>query len=154
MNVHIRKAEKGDEKLLAAMETICQLGTWRESSYDSEIKNVLSTYVIAEIDEKQIGFAGDWCVAEEAQIMRVGVIPEYRQNGIGKKLVVALMNDALNKGCDTVTLEVKSQNKAAITLYERCGFQIVGKRLSYYADGSDALLMTCDLKDEKKEDTL
>lgn len=152
MSARIRRAKKGDEKILAQMELSCMLGTWRESSYASELDNVLSVYVIAEIDESPVGFAGDWCVAEEAQIMRVGVIPDCRKQGIGKQLIDALMDDARQKGCVTMTLEVKSQNAAAIALYERCGFQRVGKRPSYYADGSDALLMTSELIHDNKED--
>lgn len=154
MSVRIRKAEIGDEKILAEMELACQLGTWRESSYASEMSNVLSSYFIAEIDNNPIGFAGDWCVAEEAQIMRVGVIPGYRNKGIGKGLLDTLVIDARNKGCDKMTLEVKRQNIAAVTLYEHCGFQVVGIRSSYYSDGSDALLMTCDFNGKKKENTI
>ena len=45
-----------------------------------------------------------------------------------------------HRGVEEVQLEVRAVNGPAIRLYARSGFQQVGKRAGYYADGTDALL--------------
>jgi len=53
----------------------------------------------------------------------------------------------LKNGVDRVYLEVRASNRAAIALYEKCGFNCIGKRSAYYRyPTEDALVMLCELK--------
>jgi ribosomal-protein-alanine N-acetyltransferase len=57
-------------------------------------------------------------------------------------LLLQLLETAREKGAKRFTLEVRRSNEAAITLYERFGFRIVGYRPGYYADNNeDAAIM-------------
>ena len=76
----------------------------------------------------------------------VAVHPNYRSRGYGKLLVDQFIHDAYKNDGDTMSLEVRMSNQAAISLYEKCGFISVGTRARYYADGEDALLMTRNFK--------
>jgi ribosomal-protein-alanine N-acetyltransferase len=74
-------------------------------------------------------------VADEAEILTVGVVPAARRQGIGRLLLADLLAHAGERGARQVYLEVRVDNAAAIALYESDGFAGVGLRRGYYANG-------------------
>lgn len=80
-------------------------------------------------------------ISGELQILDIAVHPEHRRQGHGQHLLQNLLQTAKQRECSIATLEVSRNNIAAIQLYERNGFNTVHKRISYYSDGSDALLL-------------
>lgn len=92
-----------------------------------------------------VGYVGVWLVADEAHINTLAVHPDWRQRGIGEQLLVAMLQKARALNALTATLEVRASNVIAQRLYQRYGFQEVGRRPRYYRDGEDALLMTARL---------
>jgi len=87
-----------------------------------------------------------WLVVDELQIMQVVVAAEARRGGIGRALVLQSLRRSRAAGAITATLEVRASNDAAIALYAAMGFQVDGRRPSYYPDGEDAVLMHHDLR--------
>ncbi len=81
-------------------------------------------------------------VADEAEILTVAVVPELRRQGVGFSLLQRAAAQAAEAGARILFLEVSTTNAAAQALYTRCGFTQVGLRRRYYADGSDALILT------------
>lgn len=79
--------------------------------------------------------------ADEAEVLTLAVIPKVRRQGIGTRLLDAAMRLARSRGARTAFLEVSVSNAAAVAVYSRAGFTPVGRRLRYYADGSDALVL-------------
>ncbi|MFM8377130.1 MAG: GNAT family N-acetyltransferase [Phenylobacterium sp.] len=71
-------------------------------------------------------------VAGEAEILTVGVRPEARGAGVGRRLVEGALEAALAEGAASVFLEVAEDNPAARRLYEGLGFEAVGRRRGYY----------------------
>ena len=73
--------------------------------------------------------------------MSLRLSESMRKRGYGNKILNFLIDRAkqLNKGC--ITLEVREDNKSAISLYEKNSFSKVGKRKRYYKD-LDAIIMT------------
>ena len=55
------------------------------------------------------------------------------------------ISDAKSMAVETISLEVRISNHAAIALYEKCGFSRAIVRKNYYSDGEDALLMVYSL---------
>jgi [ribosomal protein S18]-alanine N-acetyltransferase len=89
-----------------------------------------------------VGFAGMWLLYDEAHITTIAVAPEHRGKGLGELLLVALIEEAVNRGADWLTLEVRVSNTSAQTLYEKYGFTRQGVRRRYYSDnGEDAYIM-------------
>jgi ribosomal-protein-alanine N-acetyltransferase len=80
--------------------------------------------------------------ADEAEILTLAVTPEARQQGVGAGLIAAAAAEAKLRGAVRLFLEVSTKNPAARGLYQRQGFQQVGRRRAYYADGSDALVLS------------
>ena len=88
-------------------------------------------------------------VATELHIMRIAVAPDYRSKGVATWLLQQCFKFAKQKkDFDSVHIEVRPSNKAAITLYRKLGFYVVGTRPNYYPESSeDALVMKKQLKE-------
>ena len=84
-------------------------------------------------------------VAGEAEILTVGVRPQARGGGVGRRLVEAALASALAEGAGSVFLEVAEDNAPARRLYAGLGFEAVGRRRAYYprpgAPAVDALVL-------------
>jgi ribosomal protein S18 acetylase RimI-like enzyme len=88
-------------------------------------------------------------VAVNADIRQVMVHPEARGQGLGRALVAALVDDARERGVETLTLDVRGNNHAAMVLYESFGFQVVGRLPDFVAVGAerwDRVLYRLDLR--------
>ena len=116
---------------------------WSYESFDFEInKNNLSRYIVAKIDGKITGYAGIWFILDEVHITNIAVHPDYRNRGIGDKLIKKIISIAGESSLKGITLEVRNSNSQAIYLYEKNGFKSEGLRKKYYADtGEDAIIM-------------
>ncbi len=92
------------------------------------------------LDGKMVGFiAGDWRRSDNvAWISTVGVLPEYRCQGIGRALIAACEQ---RLGGRIIRLSVRSSNQQAIRLYESLGYHRLGTWPEYYQGGEDALVM-------------
>ncbi len=79
-------------------------------------------------------------VADEAELITIGVAPAARKTGIASAMLAIMTGDAKKRGAKKIFLEVAENNTAARALYDRNGFVTVGRRLKYY-DGIDAIIM-------------
>lgn len=92
-----------------------------------------------------IGMAGLWLMMGEAHIITIAVKETYRRLGAGERLLISLIDLALQLKAHVVTLEVRTSNELAQTLYQKYGFFKTGVRRHYYTDnGEDAFIMTTD----------
>lgn len=116
---------------------------WSVESFWSELAGVPETrhYLVAAIDEQIVGYAGLMAVGRDADVQTLAVAPDSRGAGLGARLLDELLNEAGRRGCSRVTLEVASTVKDAQRLYRDRGFEIIGRRSSYYGGGVDALIM-------------
>jgi ribosomal-protein-alanine N-acetyltransferase len=91
------------------------------------------------------GFAGLWMMAGEAHITNIAVREKYRRQGIGELLLISMIELALELDAHLVTLEVRTSNTTAQSLYAKYGFVEVGLRRGYYTDNrEDGVLMTIE----------
>jgi [ribosomal protein S18]-alanine N-acetyltransferase len=83
-----------------------------------------------------------WAILEEAHITMLAIHPHFQGRGLGQALLWALLKSANQRQLERATLEVRSSNLAAISIYKKFGFKEAGRRKRYYADtGEDALVM-------------
>lgn len=95
--------------------------------------------------ELVVGFIGLWMLPDEAHIVTIAVRESHRRRGLGELLLISAIHMAQAKGQPMITLECRVTNDAALALYEKYGFQRVGRRPQYYSDNrEDALIMTID----------
>ena len=89
-----------------------------------------------------LGYALGWWVVDELQLLALGVLPEARRRGVGRRLLEHLLEAVRAAGGRRVILEVGRGNGAARQLYESAGFRVFNVRPRYYrATGDDALEM-------------
>ena len=108
--------------------------SWSEESYLEMNKNKSYLFLQEEIDGKLAGFILLMDVVDAAEIIRVAVLPEYREMGIGTKLIEKAVEEIMKKGMEDIFLEVRESNSNAIKLYNKCGFEECGVRKNYYSN--------------------
>lgn len=152
--VNIRRMTLADTWEAAQLEAANFPMPWTLSAFEFEMRdNPVARYLMAEEDDRLIGFAGAHMILDEGHITNVVVAETARGRGIGKALMKGLMQYAANLGVRYLTLEVRASNLPAITLYKSLGFVKVGVRAKYYEDNQeDAWLMVCDQLPEADED--
>jgi len=127
---------------VAQLEKLCFSLPWSENSIASELRNPLSLWIVAVEGETLAGYVGSQSVMGEADMMNLAVQPEYRRQGIGEKLVSALIAALAQQNVHSLTLEVRVSNAPATSLYEKLGFVQVGRRPNYYKNPKeDALIL-------------
>lgn len=142
--IEFRKGTAEDIDMMTSLDEICFTVPWSRADFEKEMTaNPLALYIVAEYEDKVIGYAGLWCIVDEGHITNVAVHPGYRKKGIGKNLVEILLEKAREKAnTKNFTLEVRVSNEAGIRLYEGFGFKEVGRRKGYYSDNrEDAAIM-------------
>jgi [ribosomal protein S18]-alanine N-acetyltransferase len=117
---------------------------WPAYAFEQELKgNRLARYVVARAGDTVVGFAGLWLMVDEAHITTFSVHPDWRRQGIGRQILVCLVELAIGIAARRMTLEVRVSNGPAQLLYRSFGFEVVGRRARYYTDDhEDALVMT------------
>jgi [ribosomal protein S18]-alanine N-acetyltransferase len=90
-----------------------------------------------------VGYGGFWLMVDEGHISTIATHPDWRRQGVGELLLVAMIESAAEVGAQEVTLEVRVSNIGAQALYKKYAFEIAGTRKHYYSDnGEDAYIMT------------
>ncbi|WKY45930.1 ribosomal protein S18-alanine N-acetyltransferase [Eubacteriaceae bacterium ES2] len=137
----IRKMNESDIEDVFKIDQDCFSHNWTCKSYRNELNNLLATYVIAENDEKIIGFGGYWRVIDEAQITNIGVLTPFRHSGVGDMILKKMFSLASLEGCVRMTLEVREDNFPAIAFYKKNNFVHEGTRYHYYGQDQHGLIM-------------
>ncbi len=139
MNIEIKRIDAESARMAAELEKVCFAEPWSEKAILEEAER--GVFLAAFADGVFAGYAGMTQVLDERDICNVATVPEFRGKGVGKAIVSALLEDAKETGASVVMLEVRASNTAAIALYEKMGFTLVGKRKNFYSfPKEDALL--------------
>lgn len=97
-----------------------------------------------DIIASQNGFIVWRVVADEAEIITIGVHPDARRSGIASAMLTLAESDAKKRGAQKIFLEVAENNHSARAMYTQNGYSQIGVRPKYY-DGIDAILMAKNL---------
>jgi ribosomal-protein-alanine N-acetyltransferase len=99
---------------------------------------------LARDGEAVLGFSLARLVADEAELLLLAVKTAGQRRGIGRILLEHFEDEAVARGAAKLHLEVREGNHA-LSLYERAGFGLVGRRRDYYSgqkgDRYDALTL-------------
>ncbi len=151
-HLQTRPMGAADAEGAAELEQRCFAGAhheaWSANMFLSEVGEDVSaprSWWVAHDNGKLLGFAGGMVVDNDIQILDVAVDPDQRRRGIARKLLAHVSYDAQMLGATTASLEVETENAAAIALYCALGFEQIGCRRDYYGAGNDALVMQASL---------
>ena len=137
----IRKAKKEDLNNLVEMEDVCFVKNWSRQTLKSDLRNLLSYYYVVEEDGNIVGYYNYLLIAGEVNFNRICVLPEYRGQGVASEMMKHFCAQFKDKKVDKAILEVEIDNKAAIFLYEKFGFQEIYIRKHYYGKDRHATIM-------------
>ena len=127
---------------VAQLEKLCFADPWSEMSIASELRSVWSYWVVALDGDQVVGYVGSQSSCDETDIMNIAVHPDWRRRGIAEQLIDSLILELKKRGSHALMLEVRVSNDPAIALYEKLGFQQVGRRKNYYRNPKeDALIL-------------
>jgi ribosomal-protein-alanine N-acetyltransferase len=144
----IRKATPEDASVLVALHAgSFGAACWSLSQLASSLALETTLALVVE-DDAPRGFILCQLVAGEAEILTFCVAPLARRQGAGTLLVAEAIRTAREQKVTQMFLDVAADNAAALSLYQKSGFQISGTRVAYYRRGEkkvDAYLMTLPL---------
>ncbi len=145
--VTVRGMTPDDVPAVMVIERLSLQTPWSERSFHFELtENPASCLLLAEREgdvPQIVGYIGFWMLIDEAHISTIAVHPDCRRQGIGGMLVREAIRQAMARGAELATLEVRQSNQGAISLYQKHDFEFVGRRVQYYRDNKeDAILMT------------
>ncbi|MCB1735950.1 MAG: ribosomal protein S18-alanine N-acetyltransferase [Gammaproteobacteria bacterium] len=115
---------------------------WTENIFRDCLRVGYSCWICAEAGNV-LGYIVMSVAVGEAHILNVCVNPAQRRTGLGRRLLASMLRLAGERGADTMLLEVRPSNIAAVSLYEDMGFNEVGRRKNYYPSAhgkEDALI--------------
>ncbi|HWH97063.1 MAG TPA: ribosomal protein S18-alanine N-acetyltransferase [Pseudolysinimonas sp.] len=152
MSWSLRRAVPADLDAIMAIETTTfETDAWSPATMAAEIEGRHGYYLVAQAEDAGVdGYAG--LLAPEgsgqADIQTIAVVERARRRGLGRTLMLALLNEARRRGATEVFLEVRADNPGAQTLYTSLGFAEIGVRPKYYQpDGVDAVIMRLEVPD-------
>lgn len=146
----VRRAEVSDLARLYEIEVKC----FREDAFPPSyimkfIRSPQYMTLVAVLEDKVVGFVaaalehfGDYCVGH---VYSIDVDPEYRRRGIGSLLLKSIEEDLRAAGAKACYLEAQKDNVAAINLYLKHGYKVVGTIRNYYGVGKDGLKLMREL---------
>jgi ribosomal-protein-alanine N-acetyltransferase len=150
-----------DLDAIMQLERACFKDPWTRHMYLVDLtENELATYLVVRLPIPDLGssiaegqilaYGGFWLMADEAHIATIASHPDWRGCGLGLHLMLELLDAAIARGARCSTLEVRVNNSQARQLYEKLGYEVMGRRRRYYRDGEDGLIMTTPPLDSRE----
>ncbi len=114
---------------------------WNLAQLKAELANPVAIGFCAIIDNDVVGYLSCHAICDEANLNNIVTDKNYRRKGIANKLLTRLVNHLKYKDVTRLYLEVRSNNLAAISLYEKTGFIKNGFRKNFYLNPPDDAIL-------------
>jgi ribosomal protein S18 acetylase RimI-like enzyme len=133
-HLHLRQAKLEEAPILAHITAVSFDLPERDVTWYGErkLEDTKNKVYIALLDETYIGKLDVWLNEREAYIAGFGVLPPYRGHGYGRQILAQTIREIRAMSQRTIVLEVATENKNALSLYQSCGFQEVSS-YDYYS---------------------
>lgn len=141
MAYRIHSVGKTHAKTLGELHAKCFAKGWSHLEFESFFERAgVFAAVVYDSAGKPVGFAICWLIEDQCDLLSMGVLPDYRRDGVGLMLLDYMTQTARDMGARYMVLEVNVNNAAAQTLYEAQGYEKFSIRKEYYSspDGTRA----------------
>ena len=145
MHYKLVPMDKSHLSQVEAIERACFSHPWSAALLEQELYNDMISLVVAEGEDGNVlGYGEVRAILDEGTLEKIAVAPPFRRQGVAEEILKAYLRLG-QAHLAFLTLEVRESNAPAIGLYEKLGFQVVGRRKDYYREEhEDALLMTVE----------
>jgi ribosomal-protein-alanine N-acetyltransferase len=141
--IALRPMRSDDVDWIMAHEPALYPYPWSAGNFTDSLSAGYLCRILAQ-GETPVGYSVMMLILDEAHLLNISVIAEAQGQGIGRQLLTLMCEEARLRGAAQCFLEVRPSNTPALTLYERFGFERIGRRRGYYPapDGrEDAIVM-------------
>lgn len=141
----IRPLHQDDFREVTAIERASFATPWPEQTFLNLLRRSNACLLSAvDSDQRVLGYAAIWFSHGEGELGNLAVDPTARRTGVGSLLLKAILREGRTREARQIFLEVRETNLNAQSLYERHGFELVGRRENYYESPvEDALVLRC-----------
>lgn len=140
--MQVRRSKIKDLETIAQIEATCFSDAWSSQSIESMLSMKTTCCMVAEEDGRVVGYSLLLVALDQMELLKIAVLPLFRGRGIAAALMEAMLIYAEGKKMTAITLEVRTKNEPAVSLYRRYGFYEAGIRKNYYKNPPDhALIM-------------
>lgn len=129
----IRPMVEADLPAVVALEQSVEYGPWTVVSFRDCMSSPHHAFVY-DLNQQAIGFGiiSLGISIGEAQILKIAIEPHYQRQGLGRKMLIFLIDFAKEHKIKHIFLEVRESNQQAFELYSQMGFNEIGQRQHYY----------------------
>jgi ribosomal-protein-alanine N-acetyltransferase len=127
----LRPMERKDIEVLALIEADAYEFPWEPETFRSCFKIGYHCW-IGERAREVVGYGISTIGGGESHVLNLCVAPGWQGRGYGRAILQKLIDEATRFKADSLFLEVRPSNPAAIRLYESMGFNEIGMRKDYY----------------------
>lgn len=131
---------------ILAIEKASFAAPWTQGMFRQTLESPITRSLVLTVEDKIAGYIIFYHAGAEMHIMNIAVHPSYRQRGIAYEMMSRILDLAREYSVEECFLEVRESNFSARFLYERLGFEPVGRRKGYYSEtNEDAIVMRLEL---------
>ena len=144
MKANFRQMISLDIPLLVSMEReIYPESPWSANQFKEELAGAPKSreYLVALDEIEVVGYGGVALLGDVADIHTLTIKESHRRLGIASSMLEKLESWAIERGAKALMLEMREGNQAAMSLYQKNGYQLISRRENYYAKGIHALIM-------------
>ena len=145
--LHFRPMQEADLPWVAARDAELYPFPWSQGNFADSMAAGYACWVMLDGAEP-VGYGVLMMVIDEAHILNISVVASRQRVGLGRRLLGHFADVARTNGARRLLLEVRPSNGPALALYERAGFQTIGRRKGYYpavGGREDGLVMSLAL---------
>jgi ribosomal-protein-alanine N-acetyltransferase len=146
IEIELTKMRRRHLRKVLSIESRVYPRPWSASLFLSELsQRTTRTYIVAKHQGEVVGYSGMMFTGREAHVTNIAVDPDLHERKVGTRLLMYLITEAIARGAEVLSLEVRVSNDPAQNMYEKFGFAAVGVRKGYYIEtNEDALVMVVD----------
>jgi ribosomal-protein-alanine N-acetyltransferase len=141
----IRRMKEEDLPAVRTIEALSFSNPWSDNTFRGEIQNTPVSFplvVVRRPGDEVVGYVIFWLIRDDVQVNNIAVHPACRGLGLGESMMRFAIAKVRAAGAEFMTLEVRQSNIAAVALYKKLGFEILGTRKGYYTKpDEDAYMM-------------
>lgn len=143
MDEAIRNMGPDDLDEIMEIEKLSFTSPWTKRLFEETLASPIATSFVIKKGSETIGYIMIYSVTDEAHILNIAVHPDYRCRGYASALIQYALDYFGKSYIHEFFLEVREGNMVAIRLYQRFGFEKIGKRKRYYPETNEDALVMC-----------
>ncbi|MFA9216035.1 MAG: ribosomal protein S18-alanine N-acetyltransferase [Sphingomonadaceae bacterium] len=137
--------QQADLDDVVALEQTVYPHPWSIANFNDSLASGYQAWVLRDPQGELLGYFLLMAIVDEAHLLNVAVSAERQGQGLGRLLLNQAVACARGLGMESVLLEVRPSNTRALDIYQRYGFDTIGRRKGYYPAANqqreDAIVM-------------